>query len=63
MYCFQKWPLSDDKWTDVKCVVSGDSLHGITKDKFWHGTRSVQAIMLTDQQDVLFKDIRLEEVE
>ncbi len=63
MYCFQKWPLSDENWADVKCVVSGESLYGITKDKFWHGTRSVQAIMLTDQQNVLFKDIRLEEVE
>ena len=63
MYCFQIWPLPSDKWTEFSKIISGEIVSGISKEKFWRGTRSVHAVLLTDQKDVLFKDIKLEEME
>lgn len=52
-----------DKWVEFAGEISGESRSGISPRQFWRGTRMVKIMMLTNQHDVMFKDISLDEIE
>lgn len=51
-----------DKWLDVGGEISGESLMGLGNSQWWRGTRQVRIVLITTQPDVIFRNIRLEEI-
>ena len=52
-----------DKWVEFSGEISGESESGLSPRQFWRGTRMVKVMMLTNQHDVMFKDISFDEIE
>jgi hypothetical protein len=51
------------QWVEVAGEISGEALSGLTPGQWWRGSRHARIIMVTTRPGVMFKDIRLEEIE
>jgi hypothetical protein len=58
---YKKVPSTD--WTEFSGEISGEAISGLPMNQFWRGTSSVRIMLITSQPDVMFRDIRFEEIE
>ncbi len=56
-------PVAADKWTEFNGRISDVKPFGLSRDTFWKGTRYVAVVIVTNLQNVQFKDIDLDEID
>jgi hypothetical protein len=55
--------VTPGEWARVEGEVSGESLSGLAAGQWWRGSRQGRIIMVTTRPGVMFREIRLEEIE
>ena len=55
--------IPSDKWVECSGEISGEAAFGLANDRWWKGTEMVRILMIASQPDIMFKDVRLDEIE